>query len=88
MGPSEVGKYMRYSQAKLAAVLFSRELNKRYPSDEIRSAAVHPGFVASNLYQATPLRPLAPYIFIKTSEGALSTLRVATSPEVEEKNTW
>jgi NAD(P)-dependent dehydrogenase (short-subunit alcohol dehydrogenase family) len=88
MGPSQLGKYMRYSQAKLAAVLFSRELNKRYPGNEIRSGAVHPGFVASNLYKSTPLGPLAPRIFIKTSEGALSSLYVATSPEVEEKNSW
>jgi NAD(P)-dependent dehydrogenase (short-subunit alcohol dehydrogenase family) len=88
MGPSQLGKYMRYSQAKLSALLFSREVNKQYSSQEIRSSAVHPGFVASSLYDNTPLKPLAPYLFIKTSDGALSSLYCATSSEIEEKNTW
>jgi hypothetical protein len=63
-------------------------LNKRYSKQEIRSAAVHPGFVASNLYKDTPLSFLAPYLFIKTSDGALASLYCATSSEIETKDTW
>lgn len=88
MGISDIGKYMRYSQAKLSALLFSRELNKRYPNGEIRSTAVHPGFVASNLYQGTPLAKIGKHIFIKTSDGALSSLYGATSEEIEKDNSW
>lgn len=88
MGFSQLGQYMRYSQSKLSAILFSRQLNKKYPNGEIRSAAVHPGFVASNLYQGTPLQPVAPHIFIKVAEGALASLYCASSPEIEEENSW
>ncbi|UZJ54483.1 hypothetical protein CBS101457_003803 [Exobasidium rhododendri] len=88
MGPSQLGKYMRYSQAKLSAILFSRQVNKQYSPQEIRSSAVHPGFVASNLYDNTPLKALAPRIFIKTSDGALSSLYCATSEVVETEGSW
>ncbi|MCO5614114.1 hypothetical protein L7F22_068395 [Adiantum nelumboides] len=70
MGLSELGKYMRYSQSKLAALLTAREINRRYPRDLIRASAVHPGFVASNLYKNTPLAPFAPYLFISSADGA------------------
>jgi NAD(P)-dependent dehydrogenase (short-subunit alcohol dehydrogenase family) len=36
--------WIRYSQAKLSAILFARELNHRLP-ESVRSIAVHPGFV-------------------------------------------
>lgn len=88
MGFDQIGKYMRYSQSKLAALLFSREVNKRFKPNEIRSTAVHPGFVASNLYLKTPLAPIAPLLFISSADGALASLYAATSTEIEEKNGW
>ena len=39
--------WMRYGQSKLANILFSNELARRYPT--ITSVAVHPGVVATNL---------------------------------------
>lgn len=36
--------YIRYSQAKLSGILFSREFNKRFGKN-VRSLSVHPGFV-------------------------------------------
>ncbi|MCO5589881.1 hypothetical protein L7F22_043850 [Adiantum nelumboides] len=86
MGFDQIGKYMRYSQSKLAALLFSREVNKRFKPNEIRSTAVHPGLVASNLYSRTPLAPIAPLLFISSADGALAPLYAATSTEIEEKN--
>ena len=86
MGFDQVGKYMRYSQSKLAAILFSREVNKRFKPNEIRSTAVHPGLVASNLYAKTPLAPIAPLMFISSADGALAPLYAATSTEIEEKD--
>lgn len=88
MGYGQVGKYMRYSQAKLAALLFARHVNRRFAPDEIRASAVHPGLVATNLYQKTPLAPFAHKVFISASEGALSALYAATSPQIEEENSW
>ena len=37
-----------YCQAKLANILFTRELNRRHAADGITAQAVHPGRVASN----------------------------------------
>lgn len=39
--------WTRYGQSKLANILFTRQLAKRYP--KIRSVAIHPGSVATNL---------------------------------------
>ena len=46
---------MRYSQSKLSNLLFSREINRKFNSNEIISTAVHPGFIASGLYDNTPI---------------------------------
>ena len=78
---------IRYSQAKLCAILFSRELNTRC-SEWVRSIAVHPGFVASDLYGSTASAKLIYWSFIKLQDGAISSLYALTSPEVEEKKLW
>lgn len=88
MGFEQIGKYMRYSQSKLSAMLFSREVNVRFKPNEIRAVAVHPGLVASNLWESTPFVPIGRWIFIPTSDGALSALKGATSPALEEDNSW
>ena len=41
--PEEYGKYPGYIQAKSANVLFTRELAKRYKSENIISFSLHPG---------------------------------------------
>ena len=81
--------WARYGQSKLANVLFTRGLARRYPA--IRSIALHPGavdtglslgFQASHPWLATLLRPVT--VFLKTpQQGALTQLFAATSPEAK-----
>ena len=82
--------WKRYGQSKLANILFTRELARRYP--EIKSVAVHPGSVETNLatgfLEAHPwlnmiARQLFSYISVKAEEGALNQLWCATSTEIE-----
>lgn len=81
--------WVRYGQSKLANVLFTRELAKRYPN--IRSMVVHPGPIDTGLplgfmgshpwlaFVASPVR-----YFLKTpQEGALTSLFACTSPEAK-----
>lgn len=81
--------WARYGQSKLANILFTRELARRYPA--IKSTAVHPGpidtglkigFQESHPWLAIPLHPII--WFLKTpQEGSLTQLFAATSPEVK-----
>ncbi|KAK4705862.1 hypothetical protein P7C70_g326, partial [Phenoliferia sp. Uapishka_3] len=83
----DAGGWIRYSQAKLSAILFSREINKRC-GPNVQSIAVHPGFVASALYDHLAFMKPMMGTFITVEEGAISSLYALTSPEVEEKNLW
>ena len=72
-----------YSVSKLANVLFTRELAKRLPATEVTTYALHPGVIASDIWQRRVPRFLAaiPKLFMKsTAEGAKTTLYCATSP--------
>ncbi|MBI3214280.1 MAG: SDR family NAD(P)-dependent oxidoreductase [Mycobacterium sp.] len=77
-----------YGDAKLANILFTRELHRRYHSAGISTAAFHPGPVASNfgadagngmlnLVYRTPLRKLA---LITPEKGADQLVWLATTP--------
>jgi NAD(P)-dependent dehydrogenase (short-subunit alcohol dehydrogenase family) len=48
MKRSVMGGWVRYGQSKLANILFSYELARRYP--QITSVSVHPGVVLTDLY--------------------------------------
>jgi len=87
---SEYSGWTRYGQSKLANILFTRELTKRYPS--IKSMAVHPGGVDTGL--ALPYRTANSWWFsplfyliqplLKTPEqGALTQIWAATSQEAK-----
>ena len=45
----KLGPWPRYGYSKLANILFTRELARRYP--EIISVAIHPGIVSTGLYE-------------------------------------
>ncbi|KAE8234581.1 hypothetical protein CF326_g371 [Tilletia indica] len=90
-GPSIMGNFIRYSQAKLADLLFAREWNRRIGrpgGGKVMAAAVHPGVIASNLYVYTPGSFLIRGGMLPTADGALSSLYVATSPELESEDSW
>lgn len=82
--------WVRYGQSKLANILHSRELAKRYP--KIKCMAIHPGGVKTNLSVA--FQNNHPWIgkpgafiegfFLKTPEqGALGQLWAATSSDAK-----
>ncbi len=45
-----------YALAKLANILFTRELHRRYHADGLSAAVVHPGFVNTNIGKASGSR--------------------------------
>ncbi|MBE7452963.1 MAG: SDR family oxidoreductase [Kofleriaceae bacterium] len=74
-----------YEVSKLANVLFTRELARRLPPAEVTTYALHPGVVASDIWQRRVPRFVSfiPRLFMKnTRDGAATTLHCATSPEV------
>ena len=81
--------WTRYGQSKLANILFTRELARRYPG--IKSMALHPGGVdtglKSSLLETSPwLKYIVPGVrwFLKSpEEGALTQLFTATSPDAK-----
>ena len=75
--PEEYGKYPGYMQSKLAIVLFSRELAKRYKSENIISFSLHPGGMSrldSDVMETVSFltRSLLAAIFDTTMGGTVS----------------
>ena len=70
-----------YCESKLANILFTRELAKRYKGSGISSYAVHPGVVASSLWREVPepIRSLMKLFMISNTTGAKTSLHCATS---------
>jgi retinol dehydrogenase 14 len=81
-----------YGRSKLAAVLFTRELAKRLEGTEVTVNALHPGAVATSIWDrapayARPILSLAKRLFMISPEaGAETIVYLATSPEVEGKS--
>ena len=82
--------WTRYGHSKLANILFTRELAKRYP--KIKSMAVHPGPCdtglatpyTTNSWWSPPLHYLLTLFVLKTPEkGALTQIWAATSKEAK-----
>lgn len=73
-----------YAVSKLCNVLFSQELARRTAGTGVRSYALHPGVVASDIWRRVPwpVRPLVTRRMLSVSEGAATSLYCATSPEV------
>jgi len=76
--------FSEYSVSKLANVLFSAELARRWEGTGVNSYSVHPGVIASNIWRRIPwpLRKLWTMRMITVEEGALTSLYCATSDEV------
>ena len=76
-----------YAQSKLATVLWSRQLAKRLPMEQVTVYSVHPGIVQTELYArsvnrfARLCRRLAgPLAFTTAEQGAQTTLYCALEP--------
>ncbi|KAF2809975.1 NAD(P)-binding protein [Mytilinidion resinicola] len=93
------GTWARYGQSKLANILFSRELAQHYPT--IKSVAVHPGVILTNLYDDFQTNAFARFAFwiLKTigpfipglllpnvQAGAKNSLWAATAPKADVKS--
>jgi retinol dehydrogenase-12 len=75
-----------YAVSKLGNVLFSAELGRRTAGAGVRSYALHPGVVASDIWRRVPwpVRPLVTRRMLSVTDGARTSLYCATSdaPEV------
>jgi len=73
-----------YERSKLANVLFTQEMARRVPADEIAFHALHPGVIASDIWRRVPwpIRPLMTSRMRSTEEGAATSLWCATSDEL------
>jgi NAD(P)-dependent dehydrogenase (short-subunit alcohol dehydrogenase family) len=79
-----------YSATKLANILFTRELAKRWNDGTVTANAVHPGFVASNFakegdagWLGNIVMPLSRPFSVSVEQGARTSVYVASSPDVE-----
>jgi NAD(P)-dependent dehydrogenase (short-subunit alcohol dehydrogenase family) len=75
-----------YGQSKLANLLFTYELQKRFKVAGVDSiaAAAHPGWTATNLQAHTWFfRLLNPFVAQKPEMGALTALYAATAPDAQ-----
>lgn len=72
-----------YADSKLANVLFSAELARRYQG-RLNSYSLHPGVVATDVWRSVPgpLAWLAKKFMIDVTDGAQTTLHCAGSDEV------
>jgi len=77
-----------YARSKLANILFAAELATRLEGTSIAVNSLHPGVVATNLFDALkpplscPAALLRP-VLLSPREGAKTSVYVATSPDIE-----
>ncbi|HVE63601.1 MAG TPA: SDR family oxidoreductase [Mycobacteriales bacterium] len=77
--------FQAYADTKLANVLFTRELARRWAGTGVTSYAVHPGAVRTGLFRENRLLgAIYPFVpFMKSpKQGAQTTLWCATAPEL------
>lgn len=76
--------FPEYSVSKLANVLFTRELARRWAGSGITANALHPGVVATGIWRRLPgpLRWILERFMISPEEGARTTIFCATAPEL------
>lgn len=73
-----------YEVSKLSNVLFTKELARRLAGTRVTTYAVHPGVTATDAWRAVPnpIRWFIKRFMITAEEGAASSLRCATAPEL------
>jgi NAD(P)-dependent dehydrogenase (short-subunit alcohol dehydrogenase family) len=91
----DYNKWVAYGQAKTANVLFSVALDERFKDRGIRSFAVHPGAIRTELgrhMDENDVKDLmdrrtnrSPMTFKQVPEGAATTVWAATAPELDDR---
>jgi NAD(P)-dependent dehydrogenase (short-subunit alcohol dehydrogenase family) len=73
-----------YEVSKLSNVLFTKALARRLDGTGVTTYAVHPGVVATDVWRQVPapVRWVIKRFMITPEDGAQSTLRCATAPEL------
>lgn len=73
-----------YAVSKLCNVLFTRELARRLEGSGVTTYALHPGVIASDIWREVPslVRPLIKLFMRSSEEGARTSLKCATAPEL------
>lgn len=73
-----------YGQAKLANLLFTRELSKRLKNTKVTINAFHPGAVATGIYRQLPgfMQPLIRASMVTPAQGADTAVWLATDPSL------
>jgi retinol dehydrogenase-12 len=74
-----------YGVSKLSNVLFTKELARRLEGTGVTTYAVHPGVVATDVWRKVPgpVRWVMKKFMWTPEQGAQSTIRAATAPELE-----
>lgn len=72
-----------YGQSKLCNLLFTLALARRLEGKGVTANAVHPGVVATELSREAPARASPARGLLTPKEGAVGSLHLATSPELE-----
>jgi NAD(P)-dependent dehydrogenase (short-subunit alcohol dehydrogenase family) len=78
-----------YGASKLANILFTRELARRLEGSRVTANCLHPGVVATNIFNQLGwigrlFTILARPLLLSPKDGAKTSLHLATSPEVAE----
>lgn len=84
-GNSKWSSMGSYGQSKLANILFTRKLASLLANDKITVNCLHPGVVATRLFDKLPkfLMKLFSFFMITPEKGAATSIYLATSPDVE-----
>lgn len=79
--------YKAYAQAKLANLLFARELQRRLAGTRVTVNAFHPGAVATGIYRGMPgwVQSLIRMTMLTPAQGADTAIWLATAPELAER---
>jgi len=73
-----------YAVSKLANVLFTKELTHQLEGTNVTTYALHPGVVATDVWRRVPgpMRWLMKRFMVTPEQGAQTSLRCATAPEL------
>ncbi len=79
--------FTAYGRSKLANILFTKELSRRLAGRKVTANSLHPGVVATHIGDKGGMTGLMwgflKPVFLTPEKGALNSLYVATSPEIE-----